>query len=71
VDGEYLGDRRTSDAHHGLHMARRSSLGPRCKGQVMAEKKVPTKPWRVVIKRRKKPHPLNHQKKLGPKEQNQ
>ena len=35
----------------------------------MSEKKAPTKPWRVVIKRRKKLAPLNHQKKLGPKEQ--
>lgn len=35
----------------------------------MSEKKSPTKPWRVVIKRRKKLSPLHHQKKLGPKEQ--
>jgi hypothetical protein len=34
----------------------------------MAEKIAPTKPWRVVVKRRKKLVPLNHQKKLGPKE---
>lgn len=31
----------------------------------MSEKKAPVKPWRVVIKRRKKPHPLHHLKKLG------
>jgi hypothetical protein len=27
------------------------------------------KPWRKVTKRRRRPHPLNVQKKLGPKEQ--
>jgi hypothetical protein len=27
------------------------------------------KPWRTVTKRRRRPHPLNGQKKLGPKEQ--
>lgn len=27
------------------------------------------KPWRKKTVRRNKPHPLNHQKKLGPKEQ--
>ncbi len=27
------------------------------------------KPWRRKIVRRRRPHPLNHQKKLGPKEQ--
>lgn len=27
------------------------------------------KPWRKVAKRRRRPHPLNTQKKLGPKEQ--
>jgi hypothetical protein len=26
------------------------------------------KPWRKVTKRRRRPHPLNVQKKLGPKE---
>lgn len=26
------------------------------------------KPWKKVTKRRRKPHPLNGQKKLGPKE---
>lgn len=26
------------------------------------------KPWRTVTKRRRRPHPLNVQKKLGPKE---
>ena len=26
------------------------------------------KPWRKVTKRRRRPHPLNGQKKLGPKE---
>lgn len=26
------------------------------------------KPWRKKRVRRNKPHPLNHQKKLGPKE---
>jgi len=35
----------------------------------MSEKKAPVKMWRVVHRRRKKLHPLNHQKKLGPKEQ--
>lgn len=34
----------------------------------MTEKKANAKPWRVIRKRRKKPHPLHHQKKLGPKE---
>lgn len=27
------------------------------------------KPWRTVTKRRRRPHPLNYKKKLGPKEQ--
>jgi hypothetical protein len=27
------------------------------------------KPWRKKIQRRRRPHPLNHQKTLGPKEQ--
>jgi hypothetical protein len=27
------------------------------------------KPWRKVAHRRRRPHPLNVQKKLGPKEQ--
>lgn len=27
------------------------------------------KPWRTVTKRRRRPRPLNTQKKLGPKEQ--
>lgn len=27
------------------------------------------KPWRQKTVRRRRPHPLNHQKKLGPKEQ--
>jgi hypothetical protein len=26
------------------------------------------KPWRKVTKRRRRPHPLNGKKKLGPKE---
>lgn len=26
------------------------------------------KPWRTVTKRRRRPHPLNLKKKLGPKE---
>lgn len=33
------------------------------------EKKANAKPWRVVTKRRRRKHPLHHQKKLGPKEQ--